>query len=429
MRRMTFLMPTAVLLATPVLADAVTYSGKLGTADIVVELSAPPQSATGPLVGRYAYLRQGVDIPLTSSTIASGAITLSEEAPCTPETCRVDDHGNIPHPPQSGTWKLKATGDGASLSGTWTGNGKTFDIALTRRGARALPQDTEITPQILVDSIGAPLTLASAPYDVLKMQVPLTKSPETRWGEVAFQYVTDPRTKFAYPRIASLAGTNPTLANAYLQERHWSMNVDAFTCASTQFAGFGWDPYLGPNRDSLGGYEDENIDVTALSPTLMSWTESGSLFCGGAHPYNHSNILNLDIRTGTPLDLSQIFAGWVPVTIGDSAPVDLETARQNPGEYYWQADQTLIDFVRAHRSKSAIANTPSDCNMNELIGQYLAIGFRQTDQVVFSLGSLPNVIQACAEDLYQSPITELTDLLAPGAANYFPVLKTTRTAN
>ena len=153
----------------------------------------------------------------------------------------------------------------------------------------------------------------------------------------------------------------------------------------------------------------------------MSWTEGGSLSCGGAHPYNHYEFHNLDVAAGKPLDLSRIFKGWVPRTF-DGEPVDLETARANPAEYQWGPDEELLAFVNAHRPSNeelGFTGDMSDCPIDEMIPEYLAIGFKGDNVVRFSMDGMPHVSSACATDLYEAPISELKELLAPEAGEYF----------
>jgi hypothetical protein len=217
--------------------------------------------------------------------------------------------------------------------------------------------------------------------------------------------------------VTDLGGSDAGPLNAALERRHWDMNWAAFDCARQAYAGFGWTSTVDGATESMGGYQDELVEVTYLSPTIMSWTESGSLFCGGAHPWNHHEVLNLDARTGGPLDLSRIFSGW---RVDGTA---LAEARRNIGGYVWGPDDALADFVRRHRVPGGDADLESACGYDDLIGTNLAIGFKQPDHVVFALGGLPNVIQACSYDLYEAPIGELKELLAPTASEYFPELQ------
>src|SRR5262249_11503879 len=148
------------------------------------------------------------------------------------------------------------------------------------------------TPQALVDltnqrlwSDAPSITRQATPYEFLKMQAPLTLGAETAWGEAAFRYVIDPRTKFHFPRFARLPGVADVAgapANRYLEQRHWALNIGALDCKAQQYQGFGWTETYADSAGTLGGYDEQTIEVSYLSPRLMSWTESGSLFCGGA---------------------------------------------------------------------------------------------------------------------------------------------------
>ncbi|MEO8758327.1 MAG: hypothetical protein ABI398_11330, partial [Devosia sp.] len=244
------------------------------------------------------------------------------------------------------------------------------------------------------------------------------------WSGSSFQYLTDPRTKFAFPTIVSLAGkADPTAANAYLQALHWELNTDALRCESQHYAGLGWFASMDFAAGPLGDYPDEWFDVQYLSPTLMSWREGGSLNCGGAHPYNHSDVYNLDVKTGTIIAMSRIFKGWIARTFDGKIVDDQADARTHPDDFSWGPDKALGDLVRAHLNNGDFDLSDPDCGYNDLVDSDLAIGFRQPDIVVFGFRTLENAIEACAGEIYDAPVAELKDYLAPGAADYFPSLR------
>ena len=424
------LLAVAVLLVTaPAFAAAVTYQGTLGKTAVVVELAGSSPVSFRFLNGRYAYLAKGIDIPLDAAKAAPGAIDLSEERPCTGDICHEPADGETAKPPLGAKWHLTANADGSVLTGVWQDAGKSLPIALQRAGTRALPADFDGSPAGLasiVDSFSSgelPLTETTSPYDFIKLHFPLTAGAVTRFGASSFHYATDPRTKFGFPRIDSLGGADPALANQYLERRHWQLSLGALSCAAQRYQGLGWTESSGAEADPLAGYEDERVEVSYLTPTVMSWTESGSIFCGGAHPDNHRDIYNLDARTGKPLDLSLLFEDWVATKFGDTAPADLAAARAKPDDYSWGPDPTLVDFVEAHRSKSGGAAPDDTCGTPELVASNLAIGFVRDDRVRFSLSALPNVIAACNDDLFDLPIAQLKSLLTPEAAAYFPSLQ------
>ncbi len=418
------------LLTSPALADAVTYKGTLAKLPIVVELSTNAQDVAEDSYGRYFYVSKGVDIPLhVTTTDRAGTLALVEEVPCK------EDGSNCPHagddtpsdPPLGATWKLTVARDGNTIEGTWRSGGRDQPVKLVRVGSRPFEPDPR-NPVGITDFAttlfysGAVLTAETSPYDYLKVtDIDLKHSDPTKWDGAAFDYVTDPRTLFQYPRVTELPDGGIAVPNAFLEQRDWAMRLDALNCMALAYQGLGWNDTVSFAAGTLGDYDSETMDVTALTPTIMSWTESGSLFCGGAHPYNHHSFFNLDVKTGKPLDLSLIFTDWVAKD-GDEVVADQADARTHPDDFVWGPGKPLADLVKAHYKDADVDLSDGDCPYPELIDSNLSISFNQPDRVLFSLDGLPNVIQACGADLYEVPITELKELLAPTAKDYFPAL-------
>lgn len=427
------LIATAILLTTtPALAlDAITYKGTLGRSDIIVELTDP---AEGMMTGRYSYMRVGGDIPLHNRDDID-RFELAEEAPCSETTCILDVDGFVVDSPIGGLWSLNSSADGSQLSGSWAPagkQGKTLDVALSEIGRRTLPTDVEDGPMGLADSAfmqiyanDAPFTAATFPYDFAKMDVALTEGPVQELDGSSFRFVSDPRTVFAFPRIVALAdGSSTEAANQALAERHATINLAAFSCLNTAYAGFSYSGYgISMDGGSLGDFDAENIALSYLSPTVLGWTESGSTWCGGAHPNNHFNSFVVDVRTGRELALGKVFKDWVATGKIDDydAVVDQAAALEAPGQYSWAAGQGLIDYVLANYAPSD-AGFAEECGMDELITTNLGLRFAPGDKVVFTLEGLPHVIHACTEDLLTVGLADIPDLLAPTASAYFPSL-------
>ncbi len=386
----------ATMAAAPALADPTTYRGKLGTIDIVVELSSDPQRQDGPVFGRYFYLNKGIDIPLQAVSRKGATIVLAEEEPCGADTC-----GEGGKPPVGGVWTLKA-GAGGKLAGTWKGK-REFRLELAREGSRFEPAAPKTPLDLFGHSEdlgwnGDPIGRANEPYDYWRMQVVLERSRAQGWPDARFDYAVDPRTKFAMPRIVELAGASPDIANAALEQRHWRHNLSAFGCAALQYAGFNENgTHWSTESGTLGGYEDLFTEVHAVTPRLASWQESGSLWCGGAHPYNFINRFTLDIASGEELALEDMFA---------------DAADGRPGE-------TLAAFVRDTREKPASdvdIEFEAECGTDELIGEFLAASLRREGnelRIVFGLEGLPHVINACGDDVLELPAASVRHLLTP----------------
>jgi hypothetical protein len=345
----------------------------------------------------------------------------------------VDDDYNVTAWPVAATWTLAIAVDG-SITGTWQAQGKskTLAIGLQKVGQRTLPEGTEHPPYGLPDSAFA---LAYAPeadvldqtdaYDLIKLDIPLTEGPIEALDGSHFRYVTDPRTKFAFPRLVDLVdGSDVTAANLALSTAHAGISLGAFDCLSQIYAGFGGrDDMLEMGIGTLAGYDDETVTMTYLSPTLTTWTESGSTWCAGAYPNNHSNVFMIDTSTGEPLALARVFKDWIAVTntTDYAAPVDQAEALAAPQDYIWQAGQTLIDYVIANKT-SEDTDFEGDCGINDLIASNLGVRFLPGDKVVFDLEGLPHAILACGEDLLTVKLADIPELLAPTAAEVFPSL-------
>ncbi len=403
--------------ASPALADAVTYTGTLGKSAIVLELTAEPATKTLPPAGRYFYASRGIDIPVTGLTTAGGKLRMVELGVCTETACAVDDSGRVTKAPPGGNWSLAYSADGETLTGTWTSpdKKKSFPVSLSKVGTRQLPADSRVSPMALYAIVtelamgDTPISKQTSPYDFLRMDVPQDKTdPETMEGS-SFQYLSDPRTKFPFPAIVSLAdGSDPSAANAYLQAQHWSFNADAFDCEARQYADFEWTPSVDYALGTYGGYtENEFTEVLGLTPKILSYLESGSTDCGYAHPNNHAEYDNVDITAGKPLALDKIFLGW-------RRPDDAN----GPGPA-----AALADFVKSRLKRADIDPTDTDCDYDTLIDTNLAVAFKPNNMVLLTLDGLDYAIQACGADLWEGPITDLKPYLALTAADYFPVLK------
>ena len=105
----------------------------------------------------------------------------------------------------------------------------------------------------------------------------------------------------------------------------------------------------------------KDVKVTWLSRALMTVTESGSLDCGGAHPYNHFDVYTFDLLRGEYLDWNRVFDAYVPGkrTFGgeERGAADAGEAGGGPG---------------AGRQQGRPASNLEDCA--DLWPDYLALG-------------------------------------------------------
>lgn len=416
-------LPLIICMSTAAQAEPTVYKGTVGKHEIVVEFADDIARAKEPVAGRYFYPIQGVDIPLNAVSAGSGRAELDEEKPCNTKICIYGGGDEPTKAPVNARWTLASSSGGAELTGTWQPQkGQPLPITLHRVASRSFgksyEQSTAVgkahakTPDGLasityeVDDLSRPFSEIS-PYDFLKMQVKLQESEETQWGNVAFRYVTDPRTKFAFPRVTRLG--SPVNAshrvNVYLERQHWNLTLNVLSCKARQFAGFGWTSTFPDEALDSGGL-DTVYEIAYLSPAIMSWTETGSGDCGGAHPSYMAGAYTFDLKRAEVLDMSRIFRGWISNPYGG-----------DPNE---ELSSSLLKKAEAHGT-----DLPDECELKDNIKNHLQISFKQGDRAVFSLVALPHAISGvCQGEFFDAPLSELRSLLTPEAVEYFPSLKT-----
>ncbi|HEV7252781.1 MAG TPA: hypothetical protein VGN97_06735 [Mesorhizobium sp.] len=425
------LLTTALLFAAgPALAlEAVTYAGTVGGKNVVLELAVSPEGV--PQAGRFAELAKGFDVPLHaaegSGALSDGAIRLREEKPCTVELCGNPREGEETKPAFGAEWVLESDGENVVLSGTRRdlATGETTPVTLDRKGMRdlpdAIPPLEALDPHVVLysGSPGAALTPENFPYDFLKQDVPLTPGPDTAVGAGKVRMDEDPRTKLAFPIVTALDGMDPGALNEGLAALKLQSALPSFGCLSAVYHGFGWF-----NEDAQGGdgYEGGGTSVTVdhLSPRLMALTESGSFWCGGAHPSNFSEHSLLDARTGQPVIPETFLRGW-QATGRDGEPVDPATYDNSDYSLVQGPNEELVAFVRERRRKQFDAEQEESCFYDELVATNLAVTVKG-ESLVFTLQDLPHAIAACKEDLLEIPLADARPLLTDEAAAHFPVL-------
>lgn len=394
------------LAAAPAFAAAVTYTGTRGDQKIILELTEPED---GPVLGRYTQLSEGADVPLHFVTQGKDGFELAEEKPCTPQICAVPEDGDYSTAPLGARWILHYSPDRSTLTGLWRADppaAAVVDVTLTRIGQRSY--DREDGPFafdyfLWSNTSDEPIAPDTTPYDYAKMQVPLTEGPLQTMNGATYRDLTDPRTRFAFPRVVSLPGGGDiSPVNAMLDQQRWNTSFNGFWCLGQDYLSGGWDERRAGNGYSpLGDIDQENISVGYLSATVMSISQGGSLYCGGASPHNHVDYYTYDVRAGGSLDLARIFKDWT-----SSGPT-----------------QSLIDWVIAAYPKTPDydADYAAECEINRNIAEHLDISFGADDTAVFLIGGIDQA--ACMGAIVAVPLADIRDMLTDTAADYFPSLK------
>lgn len=425
-----------LLSATPAFADAVTYKGTLGDREIVVEILEP---SDGPVGGRFTYIDQGGDIPLDPAASPEGMYYFAEEGPCGETECVPNSEGVADMMPQVAIWGLDIVDGGATLMGTRTSQSKKAtvqQVELHEVGRRALTTE-EATPFGLHDRSAIlsydqtqPLTPENAAYESVLMSLPKVEGRrETYAHDTTITYMIDPRTKFEFPRITSLDdGSDPAIMNARLEEMQNRMSLSALDCLAFVYAAWGQSNDFSWAGGHLADIDYENIQVGNLTPNLISWIEGGSTFCTGAHPDNHYDVYNYNVRTGEPLLEQDIFSAWVPREYGSMDVVAADVvAAAGPDDYFsWGPSQDLINYVQANTDKAELYGDDAElldaCASDKALADNLTVRYLPDDQIMFVLSGFPHVIGVCNGDLFAVPALEISGFLKASAEDYFPSL-------
>jgi hypothetical protein len=251
------------------------FEGTLGKAPIIVELNAG-QGASSYKGGysegsRYSYLPAAYDLKLVLKSEGKTLEFLEGTQPHYELKDLAKDD-----PAWTGHWSLKVAGKTAS--GTW----------VSRDGKKSLPIALKRLP--LLNDVGADFNQLSVTYNNIWFgheKISGVAKP-VRFGEVELAFEKDsafnlPMPVFtAFPDKAAMARANSLLREYYKGS-------------------------LISNRDCVNGLTSEppkpyapeyNFEVIYASSRVVTISEGGSVFCGGAHPNNYVSYLSFDLVNG-----------------------------------------------------------------------------------------------------------------------------------
>lgn len=410
------LLPAAVTLIALSQIDALAhaaqrtvYAGTLqGAGDIVMELDSRP-TADGMLTGRYFYPKHGVDIPLRGAEKTLYEPRLYQDL----AQAKLDPETDTAQATAAASWQ--GTRDADGYRGQWTDirTGKTRRFTLRRVADydpdKLAPGSVQAVTDAISGGMGsaidsqADINVASAPYETLKLAGyarPVGQDIGT--AAVAYRLWVDPRTKFAYPRLSRHPDPQIiTRINHLLEQRHWQKSLAALQCMASAYTNGN------PAAGTLGSYDDEVIQVDWLSKALMTVTEAGSLYCGGAHPDNHFEPYTFDLLRGEYLDWNRIFPAYVPGQYG--------FADESP---------TLIKLMNQARERLPAEVRPARTDDDSLQGcsdfwpDYLALGVAAPGEISLSISGIGHALGVCLGTHATVPFNDLTPYLEPGGAVY-----------
>ncbi len=258
------------------------FEGTIGTAKVLVLLDGS-QSV-------YSYPKAASDIGLVLDKAGkSFEFTETLFVGATPEDLSGERKDTI-----TGKWDIAIDGDKAT--GTWVSakNGKSAPISLTR---------------VADDIANADLESRIKQYDQMwlkniNLNAPSTANKEADFGAVKMGWVQDSVFAAPYPTLLAYpdAGKMASI-NAFLEDQHGRAVLEVRGCqAGLAFMADTATLNAGAPKDPEYSY-----NLTYASPTALSMVESGSVFCGGAHPSNYVRPILFDLNALA--DISSNYCG------------------------------------------------------------------------------------------------------------------------
>jgi hypothetical protein len=291
------------------------FEGTIGKAAILVELNAGQDKSDykGAYVegSRYSYVPKAYDLKLVLD--AEGK-TLKFTESTVPFYAAKD----LPKtdPAFSGHWSLEV--DGQTATGTWT----------SRDGKKTLP--IQLKRQALLNNVGADFNRLSETYNHLwfKHVTIAGATKPVQFGSATLAFERDSIFKLDMPVFTALPDkAQMAKANALLRQ-YYKRSLVA-------------------NRDCVNGLNSEKdvppaaeyaFKVVYATPRVVTISEGGSVFCGGAHPNNYVNYLTFDVAKGRQIG-GQYQVDLSPQGFGDVLKLANATQRkafENFALGYWQ---------------------------------------------------------------------------------------------
>jgi hypothetical protein len=176
----------------------------------------------------------------------------------------------------TGHWTLSVSGEKAK--GTWA----------SPDGKKKLPIALRRVPDLSEGEADPDLNIWAATYNALWLkQVSFADAGAAKsFGDVEVRFVKDSAFGISYPVLGAFPDElRKAAANDLLMVAHRKSVAQYRDCKNGV-----------PLSWQEGEPEAEfNYEIAYASPTLLSFTESGSVFCGGAHPNNYSTPITYDL--------------------------------------------------------------------------------------------------------------------------------------
>jgi hypothetical protein len=339
------------------------YLGTLGKSAIVLKLETGKDP---PISGSYYYRNYAIDIRLEGK-INKSSITLSE----------FGSGNNDP------TASVSLNSAGNILSGRW---------ASVKQPKRFLAINLRRVTSKDLSNLKLPSTTMlnkwklEQPFDYLRFDTPAKLIRTETVNGKKVQWWLEPKSKIEFLRLPNESKT----VNGTLTDAHYNLAMNDLDCLSSNNGDYTYEP-----------------KIALYTKRLLSVSANVYYYCGGAHPDDGAENLNLDLSSGKDLNIKDVYR-FVPIRTGSELMSELD-------EGYQLALGAAIKKLILNQFGSFTKNVEKDCESlyNDETFEYFSWYLTDTGLVIET--EFPHVAATCDSE-FELPYASITQYLAPNSA-------------
>lgn len=369
------------------------YKGKIGKQDVVFEiLEAKDNNKVIMTTARYFYIKHRANIQ---------TLAIRENSKLILQETKGDCYGNEENCEIRAKINLNNTGKG--LIGNWIDNKNKNNI---------LPIELKTFKTRTFANIKLPKTtfelqnfsnndFTQNPYFELQLNASNQMSVKIQIGSLSYAQVTDSFTGVNYPYLVSFKDEK------ILKKVQNLMKINRLQMVSYALECKGQDKSMGFASGTFGSWDEYQSKIIYADENLLVIEESGSTYCGGAHPNNTLSHTIFDMVKGEIFNANNYF--YLYENFKSEYEFDKTKKYQ---EFLTKLDENSKYFIGIKEEDFF-----KDCVEGGLPYD-LSLHFNNKE-VIFSLENLPHVMGACMGDYFKVPYKELLPLMRPEGKKFF----------
>lgn len=384
------------------------YEGTLGKSKIVLQYLEATQDGKKFHAISYFYASQRLEIPLTNS----------KKSPNSYEEYSGDCYNDVDNCKLGA--KIELVPDGNNLRGVWKAenSNKTYAISLKPVATASFTQRYKISEDadILSDTIGGADDVSKNMFKRKMALGEIIFSKEKFLNGYGYKTATDKQSGISYPILTTAPnGQNLATINAALTNVRLTLVGYGLQCKALP-------KDKNPSYGSYGDWDSYTSEPVNINDRILVIEESGSTFCGGAHPNNSYLHAIFDMNTGELIYHYDLFKLYYEQDYNKyKTPEFRKIFNEIIGNSKYRTQTVTND---ADFEKECIYNGQNleDIKAQDDETDYSWMPFSAypaKDGVIFALENVPHVAGGCMGDYFKISYKEALPLMTPFAKELF----------